>query len=143
MGFVLNFKASPPPGPLNFAMGFDLSRSLESPRDTGCDGRHGKAVQVQDGDETLTCRDCNREFAFTVGEHEFYMEKGYATSQVAIKTAKTANAYSKREKHSKVARDPAAGRGDNKSRNKVLKAANAAARKIRKDLRGNQGQGRK
>jgi hypothetical protein len=28
MGFVLNFKASPPPGPLNFAIGFDLSRSL-------------------------------------------------------------------------------------------------------------------
>ena len=36
------------------------------------------AVQGQDGDETLTCRVCNREFSFTVGEQEFYKKQGYA-----------------------------------------------------------------
>ena len=41
-------------------------------RAAGGDGRHGKAVQSQDGDETLTCRACNREFCFPVGEQEFY-----------------------------------------------------------------------
>ncbi|MBI2955563.1 MAG: zinc-ribbon domain containing protein [Chloroflexi bacterium] len=28
-------------------------------------------------DKMLTCRDCGREFAFTVSEQEFYAEKGY------------------------------------------------------------------
>lgn len=28
-------------------------------------------------DKTLTCRDCGREFAFTVSEQEFYAQKGY------------------------------------------------------------------
>ncbi|MBI4317762.1 MAG: zinc-ribbon domain containing protein [Chloroflexi bacterium] len=28
-------------------------------------------------DKTLTCRDCGREFVFTVSEQEFYAQKGY------------------------------------------------------------------
>jgi len=28
-------------------------------------------------DKTLTCRDCGCEFVFTVGEQEFYAEKGF------------------------------------------------------------------
>jgi CxxC-x17-CxxC domain-containing protein len=28
-------------------------------------------------DKTLTCRDCNSEFVFTIGEQEFYVEKGF------------------------------------------------------------------
>ena len=28
-------------------------------------------------DRTLTCRDCNREFTFTVSEQEFHAEKGF------------------------------------------------------------------
>jgi CxxC-x17-CxxC domain-containing protein len=28
-------------------------------------------------DKTLTCRDCRNEFVFTVGEQEFYAEKGF------------------------------------------------------------------
>ena len=28
-------------------------------------------------DKTLTCRDCGSEFVFTVGEQEFYKEKGF------------------------------------------------------------------
>ena len=30
-------------------------------------------------DKTLTCRDCGAEFVFTVGEQEFYKEKGFTT----------------------------------------------------------------
>lgn len=29
-----------------------------------------------DGDRTLTCRDCGREFTFSVGEQRFFAEKG-------------------------------------------------------------------
>ena len=28
-------------------------------------------------DETLVCKDCGKEFVFTVGEQEFYKEKGF------------------------------------------------------------------
>jgi len=28
-------------------------------------------------DKTLVCRDCGEEFVFTVGEQEFYQEKGF------------------------------------------------------------------
>ena len=28
-------------------------------------------------DKTMTCKDCNAEFIFTVGEQEFYKEKGF------------------------------------------------------------------
>ena len=28
-------------------------------------------------DKTLTCKDCGAEFVFTVGEQEFYKEKGF------------------------------------------------------------------
>jgi len=28
-------------------------------------------------DQTLTCRDCGREFVFTAGEQEFYAQKGF------------------------------------------------------------------
>ena len=100
-----------------------IHRSLEPQRDAGGNGRHGNAVQGQDGDETLTCRDCNREFAFTICEQEFYKEKGCKNRPGRCKNC---NADSTRGKHSTVARDQAAGRGDNQSRNKVLKAANAA-----------------
>lgn len=28
-------------------------------------------------DKTIVCRDCSKEFVFTVGEQEFYAEKGF------------------------------------------------------------------
>ena len=28
-------------------------------------------------DKTLSCKDCNADFTFTVGEQEFYAEKGF------------------------------------------------------------------
>ena len=33
-------------------------------------------------DKTLTCRDCGVEFLFTVGEQEFYKEKGFENEPV-------------------------------------------------------------
>ena len=33
-------------------------------------------------DKTLTCRDCGSEFVFTVGEQEFYKEKGFENDPV-------------------------------------------------------------
>jgi len=32
---------------------------------------------MEEGDEMLQCRDCNAEFAFTVGEQQFFKEKGF------------------------------------------------------------------
>lgn len=33
-------------------------------------------------DKTLVCKDCNKEFTFTVGEQEFYKEKGFDNAPV-------------------------------------------------------------
>ena len=33
-------------------------------------------------DKTLVCKDCGKEFVFTVGEQEFYKEKGFDNEPV-------------------------------------------------------------
>ncbi|HBW13533.1 MULTISPECIES: zinc-ribbon domain-containing protein [Proteiniclasticum] len=33
-------------------------------------------------DKKIICRDCNNEFVFTVGEQEFYKEKGFENEPV-------------------------------------------------------------
>ena len=33
-------------------------------------------------DRTLVCKDCGKEFTFTAGEQEFYMEKGFENDPV-------------------------------------------------------------
>ena len=33
-------------------------------------------------DKTLVCKDCGKEFIFTVGEQEFYKEKGFDNDPV-------------------------------------------------------------
>ena len=33
-------------------------------------------------DRTLVCKDCGKEFIFTVGEQEFYKEKGFDNDPV-------------------------------------------------------------
>lgn len=33
-------------------------------------------------DKTLVCKDCGAEFVFTVGEQEFYKEKGFENEPV-------------------------------------------------------------
>lgn len=36
-------------------------------------------------DKTLKCKDCQNEFVFTVGEQEFYQEKGFTNEPVRCK----------------------------------------------------------
>lgn len=33
-------------------------------------------------DKTIICKDCGREFVFTVGEQKFYAEKGFTNEPV-------------------------------------------------------------
>ncbi|MDD2490313.1 MAG: zinc-ribbon domain-containing protein [Bacilli bacterium] len=33
-------------------------------------------------DKTITCKDCGNDFVFTVGEQEFYQEKGFENEPV-------------------------------------------------------------
>jgi DNA-directed RNA polymerase subunit RPC12/RpoP len=33
-------------------------------------------------DKTITCKDCGKEFVFTVAEQEFYKEKGFTNEPV-------------------------------------------------------------
>jgi ssDNA-binding Zn-finger/Zn-ribbon topoisomerase 1 len=40
-----------------------------------------KEVQKME-DKTIVCKDCGKEFVFTVGEQEFYKEKGFENDPV-------------------------------------------------------------
>jgi hypothetical protein len=40
-------------------------------------------------DRTLVCQDCGKDFVFTVGEQEFYKEKGLITNQKDVRNAET------------------------------------------------------
>ncbi len=39
-------------------------------------------------DETLVCKDCGKEFIFTVGEQEFYAEKGFEHKPVRCRNCR-------------------------------------------------------
>lgn len=39
-------------------------------------------------DRTLVCKDCGSEFVFTVGEQEFYAEKGFQNDPVRCKACR-------------------------------------------------------
>lgn len=41
-------------------------------------------------DKKITCRDCGKEFVFTVGEQEFYRDKGFDTDPVRCKDCRQA-----------------------------------------------------
>ena len=41
-------------------------------------------------DKTLVCRDCGAEFVFTVGEQEFYKEKGFENDPVRCQACRRA-----------------------------------------------------
>lgn len=38
-----------------------------------------------DTDKTIICKDCGKEFVFTVGEQEFYAEKGFDKAPIRCK----------------------------------------------------------
>lgn len=42
-------------------------------------------------DKVLVCRDCGKEFIFTVGEQEFYAEKGFQNEPVRCKDCRVSH----------------------------------------------------
>ncbi len=46
-------------------------------------------------DKTLTCRDCGAQFTFTVGEQEFYAEKGFTNEPSRCPSCRAANKASR------------------------------------------------
>ena len=42
-------------------------------------------------DKTITCRDCGSEFIFSVGEQEFYKEKGFDNEPTRCISCRRAN----------------------------------------------------
>ena len=41
-----------------------------------------KEVSMELKDKTIICKDCKNEFVFTVGEQQFYAEKGFTNEPV-------------------------------------------------------------
>lgn len=41
-------------------------------------------------DKVIQCRDCGTEFTFTIGEQEFYAEKGFTNEPVRCKECRIA-----------------------------------------------------
>lgn len=41
-------------------------------------------------DKTLVCKDCGKEFVFTVGEQEFYKQQGFQNEPVRCKECRNA-----------------------------------------------------
>ena len=41
-------------------------------------------------DKTIVCKDCGKEFIFTVGEQEFYKEKGFENDPVRCQACRRA-----------------------------------------------------
>lgn len=48
-------------------------------------------------DKTIICKDCGKEFVFTVGEQEFYAEKGLEHEPVRCKECRVARKNRRRE----------------------------------------------
>ncbi len=46
-------------------------------------------------DKTLNCRDCSREFVFTVGEQEFFAQKGFTNTPSRCPECRAANKASR------------------------------------------------
>lgn len=48
-------------------------------------------------DKTIVCKDCGKEFTFTVSEQEFYAEKGFEHDPVRCKECRIAKKNRNRE----------------------------------------------
>lgn len=46
-------------------------------------------------DEVIKCKDCGKDFIFTVGEQEFYKEKGFANKPTRCKDCRIARKNSR------------------------------------------------
>ncbi len=49
-------------------------------------------------DRTLVCRDCGAEFVFTVGEQEFFAEKGFTNDPVRCRECRASKKATRRER---------------------------------------------
>ena len=49
-------------------------------------------------DKKIICKDCGKEFIFTVGEQEFYQEKGFTNEPVRCKECREAKKVRMNEK---------------------------------------------
>lgn len=52
-------------------------------------------------DKTIVCKDCGKEFIFTVREQEFYKEKGFDNEPVRCKPCRDENKKRKAEKNNR------------------------------------------
>ena len=50
-------------------------------------------------DETLKCKDCKEEFVFTVGEQDFYAEKGFTNKPTRCKPCRETHKANKNQPH--------------------------------------------
>ena len=50
-------------------------------------------------DEKIICKDCGKEFIFTVGEQQFYAEKGFENKPVRCKECRMAKKAKMNEKN--------------------------------------------
>ncbi len=48
-------------------------------------------------DKNITCKDCGKEFMFTVGEQEFFKEKGFENDPVRCPDCRRARKNQRRE----------------------------------------------
>ena len=48
-------------------------------------------------DKAIVCKDCGKEFVFTVGEQEFYKEKGFENEPVRCPDCRRARKQNRRE----------------------------------------------
>ena len=51
----------------------------------------GELDEMSFVDKTITCRDCGEDFVFTVGEQEFYAEKGFTNEPTRCPACRRAN----------------------------------------------------
>ena len=49
-------------------------------------------------DKTIVCKDCGKEFVFTVGEQEFYAEKGFQNEPLRFKECRQARKENRTKK---------------------------------------------
>ena len=49
-------------------------------------------------DKTIVCKDCGKEFVFTVGEQEFYKEKGFENDPVRCPDCRRARKQARNNK---------------------------------------------
>ncbi len=110
---------------------------------SGPSGGHAGTASRNQCDENLICRQCNDTFVFSVSEQAEFKKKNYNNQPGLCHQCRAAKRAKRDGKHKKAVRDQAAHRGDNKTRNTIIKKATATTRKIRQRLRGNQGRGRK